>query len=84
MALVVITIAKNVTHLLLTLPLQHDVELRWVFVGERGPEIAANVRKCNRHAAVEKRQGHHGCQQPPGGVVLLPRSEHQQQKQRQR
>lgn len=60
-------------HTALSIPLQHDVELGGVFVGERGPEVAADVREGDGHAAVQQRQGHHGGQQPTRGVILLPR-----------
>ena len=54
-----------------SVPLQHDVELCGVLVGERCPEVAPDVRKRHRHTAVEKRQGHHGRQQPTPGLVFL-------------
>lgn len=56
----------------LSIPLEHDVELRRIFVGERGPEVAADVGKCDRHAAVQQRQGNHRRQQPTSGFILLP------------
>lgn len=52
-------------------PLQHNVELGGILVGQGGPEVAADVGKRHRYAAVEERQGHHGGQQPAAAFVLL-------------